>query len=97
MITTPNGEILKYGVRLSFPTTNNEVEYEGILTGLRLKKALGVKNLLIQSDLKLVIKQIKGKYEAKEERMQKYLRLTKHLTREFDEVEFNRSQGTRTH
>nr|POF16974.1 retrovirus-related pol polyprotein from transposon 17.6 [Quercus suber] len=30
----------------------------------------------------------KGEYEAKEERMQKYLRLTKHLTQEFDEVEF---------
>ena len=58
------------------------------MTGLRLEKALGVKNLLIQSDLKLVIEQIKGEYEAKEERMQKYLRLTKHLTREFDEVEF---------
>ena len=47
-----------------------------------------MKNLLIQSDLKLVVEQIKGEYEAKEERMQKYLRLTRHLTREFDEVEF---------
>ena len=88
MITTPDGEILKYRVRLKFPATNNEAEYEGILMGLRFKKALGVKNLLIQSDSKLVIEQIKGEYEAKEERMQKYLRLTKHLTREFDEVEF---------
>ena len=44
--------------------------------------------MLIQSDLKLVVEQIKGEYEAKEERMQKYLRLTRHLTREFDEVEF---------
>ena len=88
MITTPDGEILKYGVRLRFLATNNEAEYEGILTGLRLEKALGVKRLLIQSDSKLVIEQIKGEYEAKEERMQKYLRLTKHLTREFDEVEF---------
>ena len=87
-ITTPDGEILKYGVRLRFPATNNEVEYEGILTGLRLGKVLGVKNLLIQSDSKLVIEQIKGEYKAKEERMQKYLRLTRHLTREFDEVEF---------
>ena len=87
-ITTPDKEILKYGVQLRFPTTNNEVEYEGILTGLRLEKALGVKNLLIQSDSKLVVKQIKEEYEAKEERMQKYLRLTRHLTREFDEVEF---------
>ena len=45
-------------------------------------------NLLIQSDSKLVVEQMKGEYEAKEERMQKYLRLTRHLTREFDEVEF---------
>ena len=97
MITTHDGEILKYEVRLRFPATKNEAEYEGILTGLRLGKALGVKHLLIQSDSKLVIEQIKGEYEAKEERMQKYLKLTKHLTREFDEVEFNRSQGTRTH
>ena len=88
VITTPNGEILKYGVRLRFPTTNSEAEYKGILTGLRLGKALGVKNLLIQSDSKLVVEQIKGEYEMKEERMQKYLRLTRHLTREFDEVEF---------
>ena len=88
VITTPDGEILKYGVQLRFPATNNEVEYEGILTRLRLGKALGMKNLLIQSDSKLVVKQIKGDYEAKEERMQKYLRLTRHLTREFDEVEF---------
>ena len=36
VITTPDGEILKYGVRLRFPATNNEAEYEGILTGLRL-------------------------------------------------------------
>ena len=47
-----------------------------------------MKNLLIQSDSKLVVEQIKGEYEAKEERMQKYLRLTRHLTRAFDEVEF---------
>ena len=36
----------------------------------------------------MVVKQFKREYEAKEERMQKYLRLTRHLTREFDEVEF---------
>ena len=73
IITAPDGEILKYGVQLKFPATNNEAEYEDILTGLRLGKALRVKNLLIQSDSKLVVEKIKGEYEAKEERMQKYL------------------------
>ena len=61
--------MLKYGVQLKFPATNNEAEYEGILTGLRLGKVLGDKNLLIQNDSKLVIGQIRGEYEAKEERM----------------------------
>ena len=87
-IITPDGEVLKYGVQLKFSVTNNEAEYEGILTRLRLGKALGAKNLLVQNDLKLVIGQIKEEYEAKEERMQKYLRLTKHLTQEFDKIEF---------
>ena len=32
--------------------------------------------------------EIKEEYEAKEERMQKYLRLTRHLAHEFDRVEF---------
>ena len=36
----------------------------------------------------MVIGQIKEEYEVKEERMQKYLKLKKHLTQEFDRVEF---------
>ena len=69
IITTPDGEVLKYGVQLKFSATNNEAEYEEILTGLRLGKALGAKNLLVQNDSKLVIGQIKEEYEVKEERM----------------------------
>ena len=88
VITTLNEEVLKYRVQLKFSATNNKAEYEGILTGLRLKKVLGVKNLLVQNDSRLVIGQIKDEYKAKNERMQKYLRLTKHLTQEFDKVEF---------
>ena len=69
IIVTLDGEMLRYGIQLKFPTTNNEAEYEGILTGLRLRKALGAKNLLIQSESKLIIRQIKEEYIAKEERM----------------------------
>ena len=67
-----------------FPATSNEVEYEAILTGLKVEKALGAKNLLLQSDSKLIMGQIKEEYEAKEEMMQNYLRLTRHLAQEFD-------------
>ena len=69
VITTLDEEVFKYEVQLKFSATNNEVEYEEILTRLRLGKALRAKNLLVQNDLKLVIGQIKEEYEAKEERM----------------------------
>ncbi|XP_075663311.1 uncharacterized protein LOC142632875 [Castanea sativa] len=69
IIITPKGETLKYEVKLMFPATNNEAEYEAILTRLRVRKALGAKNLLLQSNSKLVIGQIKEEYEANEEMM----------------------------
>ena len=64
-------------------TSNNEAEYKGVLTELRVGKALGVKNLLLQSNSKLVVGQINGEFKAKEERMQKFLKLTQILTQEF--------------
>ena len=47
IIITLEEEMLKYGVKLTFLATNNETEYEGILMGLRVGKALGAKNLLL--------------------------------------------------
>ena len=69
VLISPKGETLKYAVILQFPTTNNEIEYEALLTGLSLVKALGAKSLIVQADSQLVIGQAKGDYEAKEERM----------------------------
>ena len=75
MLISLEREILKYAVRLQFSATNTEAEYEALLTGLSLAKALGAKNLIVQVDSQLIIGQVKGDYEAKEERMQKYLKI----------------------
>ena len=56
--------------------TNNEAKYEAILTGLRIAKALGVRNLKLTLDSKLMVGQITKKYEAKEDKMKRYLKLT---------------------
>ena len=50
VIASLEGDILKYGVQLKFPVTNNEAEYEVILTGLRIARALRAKNALLRSD-----------------------------------------------
>ena len=47
IIITPERDTLRYGVQLQFPTTNNEEEYEAILTRLRVEKALGARKFLL--------------------------------------------------
>ena len=71
---------------IQFLTTNNEAEYEAVLIGLRIAKSLGVRNLKLNSDSKLVVGQITKEYEAKEDRMKRYLKLTNQLVSNFDDV-----------
>ena len=88
IITSPKGDILKYGVQLKFLVTNNEAEYKAILTGLRIAQAFGAKNVLIRSDSQLIIGQFKGDFKAKKTRMQRYLKLMNQLISNFDQIEF---------
>ena len=48
-------EQLCYVLRIYFPASNNGAEYEACLHGLRIASELGVKGLLVYSDLALVI------------------------------------------
>uniref|UniRef100_A0A2N9FYM4 RNA-directed DNA polymerase n=1 Tax=Fagus sylvatica TaxID=28930 RepID=A0A2N9FYM4_FAGSY len=74
---TPEGHLLKHSTRLQYPTTNNEAEYEALLTGLRIAKELGANRLKIRSDSQLIVGQVNGEYEAREDRMTKYLKLVR--------------------
>ena len=60
-------------VRLNFPTTNNEVEYEALIAGLDLAKAMGTANVVIYCDSQVITNQVNGDYECKGERMKRYL------------------------
>ena len=51
----PEGQLLKHAVWLQYPTTNNEAEYETLLTGLLIAKMLGATTLRVHSDLQLVV------------------------------------------
>ena len=55
-VSSPEKDVFKYGVQLQFLTVNNEAEYEAILTNLRIAKALGVKNLKLNFDSKLIVR-----------------------------------------
>jgi ribonuclease HI len=77
----------KYALQLRFRATNNEAEYEALLTRLKLSESMGIKIMTIKSDSQLIVGQVKGEYEAKEDRMKKYLTVVKNLLTHFRKVE----------
>ncbi|XP_074324263.1 uncharacterized protein LOC141661179 [Apium graveolens] len=72
-------------MKLDFRTTNNEVEYEALIAGLGLEGTLRVKNLKVCGDSKLVVSQVKGEFEARDETMAKYACLVRVVMTQFDE------------
>ena len=65
-------------IRLDFPTTNNKVEYEVLVTGLDLAKVTGAENIIVHCDSQVVTSQINGDYECKNDRMKRYLEEVKY-------------------
>nr|CAN71017.1 hypothetical protein VITISV_008564 [Vitis vinifera] len=56
LLQSPTGEHLEQAIRLGFPASNNEAEYEAILSGLDLALALSVSRLRVYNDSQLVVK-----------------------------------------
>ena len=73
VIQTPEEDKIESMIRLDFPTTNNEAEYEALVAGLDLTKAAGAENVVVHYDSQVVTSQINGDYECKNKRMKRYL------------------------
>ena len=58
VIITLEGIRLKHSFRLGFRASNNEVEYEALLTGLRVVLDLGAREVGVYSDSQLVVNQV---------------------------------------
>nr|GEV60392.1 reverse transcriptase domain-containing protein [Tanacetum cinerariifolium] len=69
ILTNPEGVEFTYALRFQFAASNNEAEYEALVAGLRIATQLGVKNVQVNVDSKLVANQVLGTYVAKEDNM----------------------------
>nr|CAN66354.1 hypothetical protein VITISV_004958 [Vitis vinifera] len=85
LLQSPTGEHLEQAIRLGFSTSNNEAEYEVILSGLDLALALSVSKLRIYSDSQLVVRHVQKEYEAKDTRMARYLAKVRSTLQQFTE------------
>ena len=55
VIITLEGIQLEHSFRLGFKTSNNKVEYEALLAGLRTVLGMGTRDIEIYSDSQLVV------------------------------------------
>nr|GEX64708.1 reverse transcriptase domain-containing protein [Tanacetum cinerariifolium] len=85
ILTNPKEMEFTYSLRFRFNATNNEVEYEALVAGLRIAEQMRVKNLQANVDSRLVANQVNKTYIAKEPGMIKYLEKVKTLTNTFKE------------
>ncbi|CAH9088576.1 unnamed protein product [Cuscuta europaea] len=76
-----------YAYLYLFKVSNNEVEYEVLLSGLRLAATMGAEWITVKCDSRLVVSQVKGEFEAKEERMMKYRDAVRELLGFFKQAE----------
>lgn len=70
-------------MKFQFKTTNNESEYEAVITGLQLYKTPETKKVKLKIDSKLVVRQIIGEYECKDANIMLYLARVKEFIAQF--------------
>ena len=84
MLISPVGITYKFSFTLSFPCTNNILEYEALLLGLRLAYKYGIIFLKIIGYFELVISQVRNFYVSKNKRLKQYRNVVWDMIEFFD-------------
>nr|GEX73720.1 hypothetical protein [Tanacetum cinerariifolium] len=79
ILTSLEGVKFTYALRFQFAASNNKAKYEALIAGLRITTQMGVQNVHVSVDSKLVANQVLGAYVSKEENMIKYPEKVKSL------------------
>ena len=79
VLISPEKLTIEKSLRLGFSDTNNEIEYEALLEEVSMIQRMGGKAIKVFSDSRLVVGQVGGELEARDERMQGYLNQVRFL------------------
>ncbi|RDY01387.1 Retrovirus-related Pol polyprotein from transposon 17.6, partial [Mucuna pruriens] len=80
----PAGVVIEQSLHFEFKASNNQAEYEALLTGMRLAQELKVKKLIAKSDSKLVTGQVNGEYQTRDSHLMKYWEKAKKMAAAFE-------------
>ena len=88
VLLSPEGVVIPMAYKIGFPATNNTMEYEALLAGLREAQALGVDKLRVFGDSKVVISQIAGEWKVSALKLAHYHEKAKELMSKFKKISF---------
>ncbi|XP_071718837.1 uncharacterized protein [Rutidosis leptorrhynchoides] len=87
VLTSPDGEEYTYELKFCFYASNNEAEYETLLSGLRIALDMGITNLRAYVDSQIVAQQVNGTFDARDTSMGQYVKLVETISNKFDNLE----------
>jgi ribonuclease HI len=83
LFISPEGKQLKYVLQILWQATNNEVEYEALIYGLKIVTLLGIKRLLVYGDSAVVINQVNKDWDYTKNNMDTYCAEVRKLEKNF--------------
>ena len=69
VFVSPNKNTFRYSFSLNFTCTNNVVEYEALLLGLKVVAHHRIKKIHVIGDFEMIISHVRGIYVSKNKRL----------------------------
>jgi ribonuclease HI len=73
-----------YAARIDFSSTNNIVEYEALLLGLRKLRAMGIRRAILKTDSQVISGHVDKSSKARDSKLEKYLDTVRRLEASFE-------------
>ena len=89
VLTSPTGDTVQYVLQIMYTDSNNAVEYEALLHGLRMAVSMGIRRLEVRGDSNLAISQKNGDFDAKDPKMAAYHNVVLKMSARFEGLEFH--------
>ena len=86
VIEGSGGFTVDHSLQFQFKASNNQAEYEALIARLRLAKDLGARRLKCNTDSRLVVGQVQGEYQVKDDLLLQYYHKVVEAMKDFEEV-----------
>ncbi|MEO0025600.1 MAG: ribonuclease HI family protein [candidate division WOR-3 bacterium] len=87
-VIAPDGQLIKEISRFIGIKTNNQAEYEALITALTEIKNMNIQFVTIQTDSELLYYQLTGKYSVKSDKLKPLYQRAKQLLNSLSNVKF---------